>query len=220
MSNGPTDSVRGLLAAHRWDQTVPRLVEHARARIRSRVWAGRRDGPLPGGKEAEDIVYEAIEKVLNGRRAWRPQTHPDLEAYLKDVIESDLHHLAVGFENRRFLPASLAGFATVDDESVPLVERVASPAPTPQASMEMEDERREAAVFRRDFLLTLTGEPELAAVVEHIFDGVDRPAELATKTGASPKDIYNIRKRLQRRLLDFYGKWSQTRQAHRGGDKP
>ncbi|UCG71017.1 MAG: DsbA family protein [Thermoplasmata archaeon] len=210
MSNEADDSAKKSLAAQRWDQVIPRLVEYARARIRIRIWAGRKDGPLPGGKEAEDMVYEAIEKTLDGRRAWDARAHPDLEAYLRDVIESDLNHLAVGFENRRFLPASQVGFTMIDDEPVPLVERVPSPVPGPQADLELDDERREALAFRDAFIQSLGDEPELAVVVRHIIEGVERPAELAEKAGVPAKDIYNMRKRLQRRLLEFYGKWSQT----------
>ena len=215
MKEKAAESRNKILEAQRWDRIIPRLVEYARARIRARIWAGRRDGLLPGGQEAEDVVYGAIEKVLEGRRVWDPEAKPDLEAYLRDVIESDLNHLAVGFENRRFLPASQVGSVGGDDDPVPLVERVASPHPAPSARVEEDEEKREAEGFRRAFLETLADEPDMKTVVEGIFEGVEKPGELAARAGVSAKEIYNMRRKLQRRLLDFYGKWAK---AHEGGE--
>lgn len=215
MKDNAAESRNKILQAQRWDWIIPRLVEYARARIRARIWAGRRDGPLPGGQEAEDVVYGAIEKVLEGRRVWDPEAKPDLEAYLRDVIESDLNHLAIGFENRRFMPASQVGSAAVEGEPVPLVERVASRDPAPSARVEEEEERGEGEAFKRDFLETLADEPEMKAVVEGIFEGVEKPAELAARAGVPVREIYNMRRKLQRRLLDFYGKWAK---AHEGGE--
>jgi hypothetical protein len=100
--------IRALLEQHPWDQTIQQLLY---CRMRGRTWRGRRDGALPGGREVEDIVSQAIEDVLSGQRAWDPTQHPDLFVHLQGIVDSRLSHLGASAENRRMVaefPPSLS----------------------------------------------------------------------------------------------------------------
>jgi len=203
----PLDDIRDRLARHPWGDTLPLLVEYARKRVGWRTWGGARGGRLPAGREAEDVVYEAIEKVYGGQRVWDPAAKPDLVQYLKDVIESDVHHLATGFENRGVLTESALGERLVDGEPEPFLQAQPAAGPSPAEAAERGETDREAKAFAEAFLATLGDEPGMATVVQCIFDGLVKPAEIAGRTGMAADDIYNMRKRLQRRLLDFYADW-------------
>jgi len=216
----PPPGVRDLLERHPWETTIPALVAYARGRIGYRSWGGQRGGSLPAGKEAEDVVYEAIEKVLSGRRSWDPEAKPDLVQFLKDVIESDVHHLAVGFENRRIVGETEIEAGREDGVRDRFLDTVQSPGSSPAEALlrrEVEEEGRE---FASAFLATLDRDPVLKAAVACIFDGVVKPADISERTGLTVEEIYNVRKRLQRRLMDYYAEWGKKHEPERGRWRP
>ena len=218
-----TDSAneaRALLEKHPWEVTLPLLVGYAQARTRHRWWGGLTDGRLPGGKEAVDVAYEAVEKTLSGTRGWDPAVQPDLVQHLKNVIESDLHHLAVGFENRRVLTEAVLDGRAADPAPGGFLSQVPGAGPTPAEAAIRREEEREARAFADAFLATLEHEPLLRSVVQCIFDGVVKPAEVAARIGASPTGVYNVRKRLQRKLLVFYARWGRGSGRHTGEVTP
>lgn len=216
----PGTDVRDRLARHPWADSLPLLIEYARKRVGWRTWGGARGGRLPAGKEAEDVVYEAIEKVYSGQRAWDPAAKPDLLQFLKDVIESDVHHLAVGFENRGVVTETALGERMVDGVAEPYLNTRPAAGPSPADAAVRGEEDREARAFAETFLATLVGEPDLAAIVSCIFDGVVKPAEIAAKTGRDPGEVYSARKRLQRRLMDFYADWGMKHGTEPRGWSP
>jgi len=198
------DEARDLLDRHPWEETLPLLVEYARKRIGFRWWGGLTDGRLPGGREATDVVYGAIEKVLSGTRGWNPVVQPDLVQHLKNVVESDLNHLAVGFENRRVMTEAVLDARVAETRPEGFLAGVPSGTPTPPEAAVRREEERAAKEFSDAFLATLDDDPAMRKVVACIFDGVVKPAEIAARVGIAPTEIYNMRKRLQRRLVLFY----------------
>jgi len=94
------------------DEFIERLAIFALRRKRSRYWRGVWDGHLPGGKEVADIVQEALDDVLLGRRTWNPEKHPDLLDFMRSVVNSKISHLLTGSEN---LSDELATAATHED---------------------------------------------------------------------------------------------------------
>jgi hypothetical protein len=65
-----------------WD----RLRLHAFDKIRRRLWRG-----IPGGPSPDDVVGEAIRRVLDpdpDSGNWDAERNPDLFSYLKRVIDS------------------------------------------------------------------------------------------------------------------------------------
>lgn len=199
-----SDAARDLLEGHPWETTLPLLVEYARQRMKTRWWGGLTDGRLPGGREATDVAYEAVEKVLSGTRRWDPAAEPDLVRHLKDVIESDLNHLAVGFENRQVSTESVLDSRAAVAPASGFLAGLPSGDPAPhEAAVRMEEER-EGAAFADAFLASLDGDPGMREVVRCIFGGIVKPADIAAATGLPVAGIYNMRKRLQRRLTLFY----------------
>ena len=214
-----TDSetcVRERLRRHPWDETIPRLLRHTRSRIRAMVWRGRPGGELPGGQEAEDLVYGSIAKLMDGTRKWDPAREPDLEAHLRDIIGSELNHLAVGFENRRMVgEAALPRLKEEDAPAQPLDRFPSAELPPPDAMAERTN-NAEGEAFAKGFLDSVADDAPLKAVAALVMAGETKPAEIARTLGIPVAEVYNTRKRLQRRLTEFMAAW-QKRGSEEGG---
>jgi hypothetical protein len=190
--------VRALLEQHPWDQTIQQLLYYTLGRIRGRTWRGMRDGALPGGREVEDIVSQAIEDVLSGQRAWDPIQHPDLFVHLQGIIDSRLSHLGVSAENRRmvaeFPPSrSLHGVAVRDGAASCHRE------PSLQDALLQAEEDQLAEELLQGFAHFLADDPLLQRIVRSIVEGIDKPAAIAVHVGATVEQVYNARRRLQRK---------------------
>ena len=190
--------VRALLEHHPWDQTIQRLLYYTLGRIRGRTWRGLRDGPMPEGKEVEDIVSQAIEDVLSGQRAWNPTLHPDLFVHLQRIVDSRLSHLGTGAENRR----TVSGFPPSLD-----IEASCRCDVLPSDTLIQAEEDQLAEEFLRGFECFLGNDSLLQRIVRCIVDGVDKPASIAAHLGVTVEQIYAARRRLQR-------KWRSYRTTH------
>jgi hypothetical protein len=73
---------RAALRAADWDVLTPKLL--ACARWRYIVATGR----CPSGSAAEELVQEAIVRVLDGRRSWHRDDTPELWRFLSGVMRS------------------------------------------------------------------------------------------------------------------------------------
>ena len=182
------------------------------------MWGGRPGGDLPGGQEAEDIVYGAIAKLLDGRRVWDPATEPDLDRFLSDVVESDLNHLAMSFENRKVVRESAMTPVWIEGEaSRPLETSVPSATPEPLDVLAQREAREEGDRFVAGLLAACADDPPLQRAATLILEGVAKPADIAAKLGVPIDEIYNMRKRLQRRLTDFMTEWRNLGEREQGG---
>jgi len=196
-----------LLNAFPWEEKIPLLLCYALNKAKSKRWRTVFDGQMPEGKEVEDVVYTAIEKVFSGVRKWDPQKQPDLYDYLKGVIDSDLSHLAECEENTTLVneidvcknPNAVKPFKFDD-------LRCAEPdAETLNILME-ENEKAEEFFF--GFYDYLSGKPVLQGIVECIDDEITKSADIAERLGVHVNEIYNCFKQLRRKLEDFRKTWN------------
>jgi hypothetical protein len=51
-----------------WPDMYPRLLVVAAGRLNRLYWRGKRYGSIPGAKTPKDIVHDAIEKKIAGKR--------------------------------------------------------------------------------------------------------------------------------------------------------
>lgn len=207
--------VRELLDRHPWEDTVPRLVKYARTKMRERVWQGIFGGTAPGGKHAYDLGVAAIEKLLDGRRAWDPETHPDLFLHLCGIVDSDVGHLARSLGNKLTLRAArhLPESDGADEDLPEPMDSHASATPDPEATALLNEQERLSEELLIELDLFLQDERELQRIVEAIVDGAEKPAEIAAAAKINVKAVYNARKRLQRRLQEFRAQRGTTPKA-------
>jgi hypothetical protein len=217
MAEIPPD-VRTVLEQHSWEETIPRLELYALRKARRLYWQGMMDGNMPTGQEVADVVLEAIEDILTGKRSWDPSKQPDLFAYLRSIIDSKLSHLVESWTNRYVRTESV--LSAEDDNATgtpsPLVQ-FSAPTPSPAEMVLHAEEERLAEAFFWGFYEYLSDEPLLQQVIECIDDDL-KPADMAAHLGVPPKEIYNIRKRLQRRLTEYQAQCGQKPLREKGGN--
>ncbi len=213
MSLGPTKQVMELLEAHPWDETIPRLIAHALRKSRRLFWRGIRGGPLPEGNEIQDLVSEAIEKVLTGQRKWDPDTNPDLFLLLRSVVDSDLNHLTDCWDNGAMQSESVTfteGGCDCSGQEVSIFDRTSSQSATPEEEVLQNEDEARCEAFFWGFYDALSDKPTLQKIVECIYDDTPKPADIAQKLGIPVNDIYNANKQLTRRLKEYQKSMSNT----------
>lgn len=189
------DRVQELLEEQLTEEMMKRLMAHAVRKAARLYWRGIRDGPMPGGDEANDVVMKAIMKVWDGKRNWNQEEHPDLFLYLRSVVDSDINNLAESEANRRWqreLPDP-------DTERQPA--GLVQTSPDEEALASEEEERSDRFFF--GFHEYLNDEPDLQAILDCLFDGVVKPRKIAEKLSINRSEIYNARKRLRQRLESY-----------------
>jgi DNA-directed RNA polymerase specialized sigma24 family protein len=213
MAEIPPD-VRAQLEAHLWEDTIPRLELYAIRKAKRLYWQGMMNGNMPSGKEAQDVVQDAIEDVLTGRRSWNPATQPDLFVHLRSIVDSKLSHLVDSKENRSVRSESALGVKNEDANKVASLARLPDSSPSQFETLL----QAEAEDFFWGFYECLAGEPLLQNIIECIDAGIDKPGEIAAHLGVPPKEMYNARKRLQRRVNEYRAQRAQKRSPTQGGN--
>jgi len=208
----PTDvpkEILDLLIEFPWEEKIPRLLLYASHKAKKKRWRSVFDGHLPEGKECQDVVSHAIEKVLSGERKWNPQEQPDLFRYLTGIIDSDLSHLSEGLENK-----VLVGEADINEKSTgmgdgkrSLFDMIPSSIPDPEFQHITKEENALAEAFFFGFYDFLSGKPLLQGMIECIDDGIEKKADMAQKLGVQVQEIYNASKQLKRKLEEFRNVW-------------
>ena len=181
------------LSDDRWGEILERLTYHALCKLSRLRWRGVANGPAPGGIQPEDLAATAIELVLLGKRTWDEATQPDLAKFLMGVVDSRISSLVGSLENRKSRRLSPPGAgeesAAVDDfadwgaDAANLVVR-----------------REEQEAFRTAALKAIEGDEQAFQVFECLEADITKPADIAAYLGVSVEEIYNVQKRLRRKL--------------------
>jgi hypothetical protein len=190
---------------------IQRLVLYAAQKMAWRYWQGVLGGEPPGGEQAMDFVEQAIKKTmksaegirdLDGYRGWDHNAQPDLYLHLKSVVDSDINHLAKSWENRHFRSEAALKRVTDDGNEIDALTMLPADVPSPSDNcVEAEQEQaRENVLF--EFYDFVSDDPQLKKVVELLFDGVKK-SELAARLSISPKEMYVVTKRMDRRVKEF-----------------
>lgn len=171
-----------LLNDANWDDLVPVLLSHARSHIYDPYRL------LPGARSAEDVVHDAVCRVFSGERRWDPVAQPDLEAYLKSVIDSMLS------TNGLFGLTEWKSVVTLDD---------------PEEWDRFESRFANLGGLCHDVEVVLTalcgsirGDAELSAVLEAIVAGFDKPGDIAELTGIPADRVYELLRKLKQRRAE------------------
>lgn len=161
---------------------------------------------LPRGETVDSIVSKALTKVLTGERRWNPQTAPDLQKYLMGVIDSLLSHLAQHQDNTT-LRAVPRRDARPDDGS----EALLRPAPgvtdwhqepqDPESVLLQHEQTAYEDRVLQHLLDVSQDDPLVTQIIQAMWDGHDKPSEVATALGLPVSDVYNAIKRLDRKMM-------------------
>lgn len=198
-----SDEALALVENHPWEETAPKLAYYALQKIKSRYWLGIFGGSTPAATEAEDIVMKSIKKILDGQRRWEPKQHPDLFKFLLGVIDSEISHLVESWENRSFLrEESLVGYCS-DEETADFWQTVPDQHPTIEAKLINQEMEEKSEKFFLEFYESVQDSPKLQSILDSIFEGHIKRADIAKNIGITVREFDNLKKQLRRRLLSF-----------------
>lgn len=176
-----------------WSGMVPRLLAFAIAHI----YEPRR--LLPGARSAEDVVQEAVSKVISGERKWDPIRQPDLEAHLRSVIDSML--------SKKGLFGSKEWTSVVNVDDPDQWERMASQCPHLGAVC------HDAAVVLDALRESTRGDVELNKVLEAVLEGFDKPKDIAVLADIPVERVYELQRKLDRRRSEVLKRLETTDEA-------
>jgi len=155
---------------------------------------------LPGGETADSIVSLALEKTLSGERHWDPQLRPNLQAYLMDVIDSLLNHLASGKENTLFTVAQdVTEIERGGGSTQQKAEWLARVDSSPDVRLIKQEEQELHELALKLLWKESESDPILIRILEAILDGNDKADRIAAATGLNIREVYNAMKRLDRK---------------------
>lgn len=86
---------------------MPELAAHARRYLRAAGWLGGAD-TQPRGFEVEELIAEAVKRVLSGERNWHRDDPPNLVAFLSKVMWSICGHERAKLARERPDPEQVA----------------------------------------------------------------------------------------------------------------
>lgn len=188
--------VKDVLGRQDWKDLLPRLVRMCLYLLRAKNGGAPSRDSTSSGKMAEDYVMDAIMKVYKGERRWDPEKHPNILFYFMGVLRSQIGHEHQRLENRAMV----------------FVEDPADHESGAQGIWLHRDGGDDALV--EEFQEFLRGEPQLAALVMHITQGC-KPRDIAERMGLERTEIYNLRKLMKRRFMEFFHQRERRAGEHR-----
>ena len=168
-----------------WADLTPRLLLFTAARVRLTSLDSE-------GLSAEDLVQQAIQKTLAGKRRWNPE-RCDLFTFLAGVVQSDVS-TACSKRNRKF--DKLGPQVELDEEISISID--GESVKSPEDYFFFSKQREELLIYLKN------QENFLANITEIILDkGVVHSKDLAEIFEMTEQEINNAKKRLRRAILAF-----------------
>lgn len=202
MSHKVENKILDLIQQADWDDIYPRLMKYALSKLSIR--SGSPLEGVPTKTLAQDIVNEAIRKVIEGDRKWDPE-RGSLFNYLKySVIQSEISHL---YESDYYyltsrMPDTQGGRESVSVNTNEVSSRSQAPSEhAPSINPGIPQSPEEALVeneVHNQLLKAVEGDEELEGIVLCILEGHEKPKIIAELLGVNPTTIYNARKRLKK----------------------
>jgi len=127
------------------------------------------------GKEPIDLVSDLILKVMEGKRDWN-KAQCSFREFLFGCLKSEISNFFITNKN-------------IHADELPEI-------PINEYSINIEEKRKQVS----DLLKQEGAEDEELIVFEYWMEGIYKPSEIAKDLGIEVKRIYNIIKRLERRL--------------------
>jgi hypothetical protein len=159
------------------------LGRYALFKSRRFYWRTGNSGELPYGEVTESIVSKAFCLWLSGRRRWNRSEYPDLESFLKGVIDSLLFHSSNSFDNRRLDSTETASHI--------------SPA-TPETDLLEKERLNEADHTLAEIIRRSQGDPIVLEIIDAIRSGAANRRDIVTATRRPAEAVNNGLKRLRR----------------------
>lgn len=161
--------------------------------------------------DAEELVSEAVARALGAGtgkfdnnvtfRNWNQDKYPLLVNFLISIIRSMVDHIIKEHVGLTFLPTS--GNDDFHADKVEGLIQKKRPSETPESSLLNVEKARELLKALEEIS---TKDEEIGMFLLAVDAGYSRAEDQAEETGYDAQQIYNIRKRLKRKLESFLDK--------------
>ena len=189
-----------LFAAADWKELTPRLLYFADTLVRQCVWRGHVVTAKRGAKlciegfGADDILQEAIDRLLNGRRTFNQTV--SLEQNLRGAIRSIVWSLNKAAHRKPQLADATSSMSP--EGSDPLHQ-----LPDPSPSIDAQENARQQQQMLSRFERSLGTDAELRAVFNAYKDGVTKPREIEALNGIPAERVSELKRKLRERMEQF-----------------
>jgi len=188
------EKIREELDNAEWDKILPRVLKYAIYRVKKYELLSI-TCPDP-----EDLVNEAITLAYGADakgsyRKWNKERYPGLADFLISIVSSitshEIDHL-IKFRHEYFRSQEEGTQDPLEIEASS-VSKILSPEQI------MVQEQRAKDIIE-EFNRVVEGDEEIELILLCIEEGVTKPREIAKETGYDVKRVYNIMKRMRRKL--------------------
>ena len=184
---------------------IPRLILYGDQVIVRKMWRGHKLGSrekgqlLADSKSADDFVKEALEKLLESKRAYRGCE--SLETNWKGVIESLIWNWKKKSDLRPFLDRKLR--YNESGEELDPVAMAADKGNAGSSVAEANEIQKIQQQFLSDFKKHISSDQELTDLLEAYDNGFEKPAEIETLTGIAASRVSELKRKLEMKARKF-----------------
>ena len=211
VGTGSLKKFKEILAAAAWKELTPSLLYYADNLIRQCVWRGMKVSAKPGAKvcvegvSADDLLHEAIEKFLDGRRTYNHSV--SLEQNLKGSMRSILWNLNKSSRSKPIIDLE----RETSDQKSAAISRVASSDPSADCSIIANENARYQQRMLKDFEEFIGHEKDLLKILGAYKNGQTKPREIEKTTGIPVKRISELKRKLRSRMEEFQANAARDR---------
>lgn len=173
----------------------------------------------------EDVAHEAIEKLLNGDRVWDKERVPDLQYFLRKVVDSLLsNHADSAYVKKREFPTIKASKDRGKEEDMvdPLDSTVPSSAKGDRVIEELvaRETSESAAKLIQRIEDAIASDEELALLLMCIKDGITKSREIEDAVGIPSARVSELKRKLEQKASRaLRGSKSETETSLIEGEK-
>lgn len=186
------------LANAEWDKILPRLLKYATSRVNKYKFLG-----IPC-VEPEDYVHEAITMAYGAgakgsNRKWNQERYPDLADFLISIISSITSH-----ESEHYIKFRHKSFGSQEEGRLDPLEKEASSVVTTPSPEQLVIQKQKAKEIIVGINKAVEGDEEMQMVLLCIEEGITKPNQIAGEVGYDVTRVYNILKRMRRKLRELH----------------
>lgn len=194
MGNMTPDDLDRLMTSDDWD----------RLRLNLRRRFGGQLQRIPGAPDPDDLLHEAVVKLLDGRRRCPTDTKSLFIGSLFNIVRGTVSHIAEKSKREKLKQTSQGDF----EPEYPSMPSGRSMDPSDDPAKTPEDEiidKMDASGLREKILSYFSDDPQLLKIVEYRLDHPEaKPRDIAKALSLDiNKDIYNAYRRMKARAKKY-----------------
>lgn len=180
------------ITAEELKQYLKRLTLYSQNKFFKLGWASKgsyRSGPQ--GMGPQDVVSEAIRKVLEGKRKYNKQAYPVFMNFLRSVVDSIISNMLKLVEHKKVQP--LPNRTNDSDQTIVLELEDQKLSPIHNLINKEIVEKVESVLMQ-----TFSNDNIVCGILDSFKAGIIKRSEIAEYLEVKTKDVDNARKRLRR----------------------